>query len=300
MRGDLEKWVTAGKIAQKVLEKSLEIVEPGTPLLEIAERLESEIVARGGAPAFPVNISVNSVAAHYSPPVGDEKTVPQGSIVKIDVGVHVDGFIADTALTVSFKSGYAPLLTAASTALRSVLKTIRAGVELGELGRVVEACAQRFSLKPIANLSGHSILPYRLHAGKSVPNTYVKGLGEVKAGEIYAIEPFITDGAGYVTELQDGYIYSVTSTRRTGDPALDQLLKQLWGKYRGLPFSERWVYREAGQEGLASLKRLAALGRVYVYPVLVERRGGAVSQFEDTVIVTREGVINTTNVLTLV
>jgi len=296
---DLEKWVAAGDIAREVLGKALDLVREGVKLLQLAEELESYIRRMGAQPAFPVNISVNEVAAHYSPSVNDEAVIPPGAVVKVDVGVHVDGYIADTALTIALSPRHAALVDAAQHALREALSALKAGARLSEIGSAVERAVKARGFKPISNLSGHSMSRYVLHSGKSVPNVHTGARERVRVGEVYAVEPFVTEGAGYVVETDYGAIYRVLSVRSTGIRELDSLLRDLWRKYRGLPFSERWVYREMGEEGLKGLRRLVSIRRVYLYPVLVEAGRGAVAQFEDTVVVTRRGIVNTTRVLEL-
>lgn len=296
---NLDKWLIAGEIAREVLGKALDLVDEGASLLRLAEKLEDLIRRRGAQPAFPVNISANEVAAHYSPRIGDELTIPPGAVVKVDVGVHVDGYIADTALTIALSPRHEALVEAALYALREALSTVRAGVKLSEVGSAVERAVRRRGFKPISNLRGHSMSRYALHSGKSVPNVHAGTRERARVGEVYAIEPFVTRGAGYVVEADYGSIYRVLSVRSTGDRSLDALLKWLWRMYRGLPFSERWVYREMGEGGVRSLKRLVSAHRVYLYPALVEASRGVVAQFEDTVIVMKKGLVNTTRVLEL-
>ncbi|HDD34266.1 MAG TPA: M24 family metallopeptidase, partial [Thermofilaceae archaeon] len=162
---DLEKWITAGDIAREALGKALDLVREGVKLLQLAEELEGYIRRMGAQPAFPVNISVNEIAAHYSPSVDDEAVIPPGAVVKVDVGVHVDGYIADTALTIALSSRHAALVDAARHALREALSTLKAGIRLGEIGSAVERAVRARGFKPISNLSGHSMSRYVLHSG---------------------------------------------------------------------------------------------------------------------------------------
>ncbi len=294
-----EKYMRAGEAVRRALGKALDMVEEGASLYRVAEELEEVIAKCGASPAFPANISVNSVAAHYSPGVGDENAVPRGAVVKVDVGAHVDGYIADAALTIALDPRREPLVEAAKRALRAALAAMRPGAELSEVGSAVESSARSAGFKPIRNLSGHLMERYTLHAGKHVPNVHSEPCGRALAGEVYAVEPFVTDGAGYVVEAEGGTIYRLVSTKSVGDSALNKLIKDLWSKYRGLPFSERWVYREGGGEALSSLKELAKLRKVYVYPPLVEASGGFVAQFEDTLLMLPDRALNVTLVLEL-
>ena len=295
----MEKWLKAGEIVAEALGKAIEIACEDIPLIKLAESIEDFIESRGGLPAFPVNVSINEVAAHYSPLVNDDSVIPPGSVVKIDVGAHVDGCIADGAITVCFSPSHAPLVETAKLALNEVVRSLKPGAKLDAIGGIVETIATEKGYKPIKNLSGHLMSRYSLHAGKNVPNVRSRTGTRARPWEVYAVEPFITDGRGYVVETEEGGIYRVVSVKRVGVHALDSLLRELWRRYRGLPFSERWIYKDIGESGLEALRKLVALKRVYVYPVLVEAGGGYVAQFEDTLLLTEKEAVNTTNVLEL-
>jgi len=302
VESDVEaKYRRAGRAVRRALKLALDIVEEGAPLLSIAERLENEVRV-DASPAFPVNISINAVAAHYSPKIGDEKVIPKGAVVKVDVGAHVDGYIADGAITIVLDERYSELARAALEGLKAAYRVLRPGVRLGEIGACIERSIRRLGYRPIANLSGHKVEQYRLHAGKSVPNVATFTLERVKEGEVYAIEPFSTNGRGLVVEGEAGNIYRVISLRRVKeDKSLDAFLKQLWSRYRGLPFSERWLTDLLAPDKVRLyLYKLVSARKVYLYPTLVEKRGGVVAQFEDTFIVTPEGPIPLIDTLSLV
>lgn len=296
---ELDKWLAAGEAVRKALAKALDVVKEGASLLKIAEELESEIRRGGAQPAFPANISINEIAAHYSPKVNDPLVIPEKCVVKVDLGAHVDGCIADAAVTIALDVRHGSLVETAARALRVALATLKPGVKLCTVGQSVELTVKAQGFKPIANLTGHLMQKYTLHAGKHVPNISSENCDKAVAGEVYAVEPFVTDGAGYVIERSEGAIYKVVSVRNTKTENLDRLLKYLWNKYRGLPFSERWIHAELGKGSLEDLARLVQLRRVYRYPILIEAKGGFVAQFEDTVILMRERTLNTTKVLEL-
>lgn len=295
-----EELERAGKIAYRALELALDVVQEGELLLEIAERIEKFVLSQGAAPAFPVNISVNEVAAHYSPRVDDEARVPPDSLVKVDVGVHVNGFIADAAVSIALDRQWENLIKASREALASALQRVRHAVPVNEVARAIEARIRSLGYNPVKNLTGHKIERYNLHAGKSVPNVPALEYSTVKmlTGEIYAIEPFATAGRGVVVERGPSHIYRVVSVKRIpGDSDLNALLEELWRRYKGLPFSERWLHREGFS--LRDLQRLVEVGRVYHYPRLVEVSGGYVSQHEDTVVVSKDGCSPIVRVLEL-
>ncbi len=295
-----KKWLWVGKIAKKTLARAIDLVHEDMPVLELAEKLE-DYIRNYAAPAFPVNISVNHVAAHYSPGVNDSSVIPAKSIVKVDVGVHKEGYIADAAISIALTSEYEDLLKASFEALVNAEKTLKAGVKTGFVGAVIEETILSYGFKPIKNLTGHKISRFNLHAGKSIPNTKTIFSSKVEEDEVYAVEPFATDGAGYVVELSEGYIYRLTSARRTGDKQVDRYLRDMWRRFKTLPFSERWVARFIGEEkAKIVLSTLLKKKIVTVYPVLVEKKGGLVSQFEDTVIITEKNALITTGISELV
>ncbi len=293
----LKKYLEAGRIAAEVRERASRIIEPGKKLLEICEYAERLTRDMGGQPAFPCNISVNQVAAHYSPLYGDESLVPEESVVKLDIGVHVDGYIADTAVTVSFNDKYTKLLEAVSSALGKALEKIAPGTRFSEIGRVVENTIKQYGYRPIRNLTGHSISRYEIHAGESIPNTgSLLGLGSFKPGRVYAIEPFGTDGEGYVVEGGLVTIYALRKREKKRLTALEKkIVSEIDKRFKTLPFSERWLVDVARPETLRrELRRLAAKGVLIRYPVLLERAGGIVAQFEHTIIVLEDQVLVTT------
>jgi len=297
---EIKKYLKAGEVVYHTLNIALNIIEEGQSLLKIAERLEREISDRNAKPAFPVNISINHVAAHYSPSINDLNIIPRKSVIKVDVGAHIDGYIADAAITISFNPKYEKLLMASRSALENVEKNIRPGISLGSIGELVEKTILQYGYKPISNLSGHKIDRYNLHAGKSVPNISTYTFKKIEKNEVYAIEPFATDGAGYVVEMGNGHIYQLTLMKKIKeDRELQFFMRKIWMDYHSLPFSERWIYKRYGEEGFNKLLDLITYKRVYVYHSLVDKYGGIVSQFEDTIIITRQGPIITTKVLEL-
>ena len=100
-----ENYLFAGKIAAKAREYGIDLLKPGVSFLEIADKVESKIIENGAGLAFPVNISINEIAAHFSPK-HDDKTLSlkKGDVVKLDIGTHFEGYIADTAVTVEIES----------------------------------------------------------------------------------------------------------------------------------------------------------------------------------------------------
>ena len=261
-------------------------VSPGVEYRAICRDIEGEIVRRGGEPAFPCGIGVNHVSAHYAPQDSDSSEIREDDLVKLDYGVHVDGYIADTAVTVTLNSRYQTLLEATERALHSAIETVRKDRRIGEIGRAIWGEAARDGFKTISNLSGHTLERYIVHAGKSIPNLFVPNLPVLKKGEVFAIEPFLTlgDAAGYVVEAPQETIYSVVGRKRTGVREADELLEKIWSVRKTLPFTPRWFTGEYSEQKMRQL--LAELKKkklVRGYGTLVEASSRPVAQFEHTV-----------------
>jgi methionyl aminopeptidase len=291
------KYISAGKIASKVREKSREIAEEGMPILELCEKIESEIVKLGGKPAFPLNVGINDVAAHYTSPPEDTSILPKNSLVKIDLGVHVDGYIADTAITISLHPKYSLLVETAEQALKEACSRIKPKMKASEIGKIIQKVIEDKGLKPVWNLHGHKITRFTTHAGKIVPNVYFIDGTKVRAGEVYAIEPFVTlkEAAGEVIELPEAYIYRYVRNVSMKDTDARLLLEKIRTEYRTLPFALRWIEGFLPRENLKrALAKLISVRAIMVYPVLLERSKRVVAQAEHTVIITDEGTMTIT------
>lgn len=277
-----ENYRAAGRISREALKLGAAAIKEGVTYREVVEVVEHHIEENGAVPAFPVNISVNSVAAHFTPGARDTIAFKKGDLVKLDVGAHVDGYIGDTATTVEVGTArYEKLVEAAEQALAAAVRTVRAGITVGEVGRVIEEQIRKYGFEPIRNLQGHSLEQYRLHAGISIPNFRTGTTTKLKAGQVIAIEPFVTDGKGYVTDAGLSNIYRVAKK--------SVMTRQLFTAFHNLPFAESWMYRLYGEETYRKLSLLMKRRMVVPYFKLVEVKGGMVAQAEHTVHVTDDG-----------
>lgn len=286
----LEKYIRAGRIAARVRDEIKRFVREGMPLIEVCEAAEGMIREMGGSPAFPCNISVNEVAAHYTSPPNDSRVIPEGALVKIDVGVHIDGYIADTATTVCFNPEYEGMVHAAEKALEAAIKIMHPGIMVSRVSSEIQSVIERHGFKPISNLSGHEVGRYMIHAGKSIPNVSHFSIERIRPGSVYAIEPFVTlkNATGRVEDGPERYIFRLTKLKASlKSVEARTLLKVIEENFRTLPFAERWLislykqdnsYRRGFLE-LLSFKCLMA------YPVFVEVSRKPVAQAEHTVYV---------------
>jgi len=188
----IQDYIQAGKIASEVRELAREKNWIGKTVYEICEWIENEIIKRGAKCAFPVNTSLNEVAAHYTAEPNDEKTISDMDLLKIDLGAQINGYIADTAVTVCYDPQYDSLVQAAEDALQSAMSMIKIGVKASDVGRTIEKMIKRMGFKPIVNLSGHSLDQYTIHGGKSIPNIWSIGSFSLSGTVAYACEPFVT------------------------------------------------------------------------------------------------------------
>ncbi|MEM0491092.1 MAG: type II methionyl aminopeptidase [Acidilobaceae archaeon] len=296
MSFDINKLKLSGRIASTVRDYSIKLVKPGVRASEVCERLESYIIELGGYPAFPCNFSVNSVAAHYTPGLSDDVIVSERDIVKIDIGVHIDGHIADTAITIDLSGEYGKLIEASQRALETVTSIMKPYISLYEIGRTIESEIKALGYKPIRNLSGHNIGLYVVHAGLSIPNYADRTLyyTRIPPNTIIAIEPFATNGRGQVKEVLQVNIYSYTGRKpKIGLTSKEnEILEYIIGRYKTLPFTPRWLKNISDQRELEEIIRtLRTKGVLHGYPILIEAGNGLVSQFEHTFYITENEVI---------
>jgi methionyl aminopeptidase len=291
---ELEKYLKAGRIACTTLNEAASYIRPGMKLIDVAEYIENRIESLGGKPAFPVNISINNIAAHYTPTPNDTSVIPEGSVVKIDVGVHVDGYIADTAITLTFNEEFKLLSEAAKTALERAVEAVAPGVRFSRVGRIVEDVIKSYGFKPIYNLSGHSIDRYTIHSGDVIPNYEDRlNLGSFRRGKVYAIEPFATNGRGHVKEGSTTTIYALKPNPKKIaklDQTTREIFEHIYEDRKTLPFALRWYTRKFSLDQLeSSMKILVSAGLAIAYPVLVEVSNGIVAQFEHTIVISDKG-----------
>ncbi len=289
----LESFRKAGSIIAELRKEIPALVRPGKPVLKICDELEDKIRAMGGKPAFPVNVGINEVAAHYTSPPGDTLTIPQGSMVKVDFGVHVQGYLTDTSVTVYFDPKFEPMVKASSEALQNAIRAFRPTARMSEIGRIIQTTIERYGYRPIRNLTGHSIERYTIHAGKSVPNVpQLLNNGKILEGEVYAIEPFVTlaRAEGAVTNDVNSYIHRFIKLKGAKNPDSKKVLEEIHQQYSTLPFAVRWLEKKfSRQVAVSAVKELVRDKCVGSYPVLVEETRQPVAQSEHTVLVTGDG-----------
>jgi methionyl aminopeptidase len=293
----LEDYLKAGSIAGEVRENVRKTDWIGSTLAEICDYIESEIIKRGAKCAFPVNTSLNEIAAHYTAEPNDPKTVSDTDLVKIDLGVQINGYIADTAVTVNYDPQYDQMVQTAEDALQNAMSMIKAGVKSKDVGRTIQKTIQDMGFKPIANLSGHSLDQYTIHAGKTVPNMWTIGSFSFSENVAYACEPFVTtkNALGFVRNGKTKNIFALVSRKKTKDEEADRLTDYIWNNFNMLPFALRWLLKEWEEKDARRLLEILVKKKVvHAYAILVEANGKTVAQAEHTFIPTQSGATVTT------
>jgi len=266
-----EHYIEAGKIAAQVLHEAGSFIKEGVSLLEVAEYSESRIKDLGGNIAFPCNISINEIASHYTPD-DDKPRFNKGDVVKLDIGVHIEGYIADTAKTLEVETAdHTGLIFACNDALDKAILSIRDNVQTRTVGKVIEETIIKHGFYPIKDLTGHSLTQYNLHAGISIPNYGSFFSQKIKKDMVFAIEPFATYGRGNIRYGRP-HIYSAGKARTKAHRDISE-------RFRSLPFARRWV-QEMGLDDLKGLRE---------YSEMIESSGAIVAQSEHTVIVDENG-----------
>ena len=277
---DLEK---AGKIASEALKFGEKLIKVDGSLLDVVNKVEDKIISLGGGLAFPTQISINEIAAHYNPSVNDELKFKKEDIAKLDIGVHVNGYIADTALSIDL-GGNEDLKKASAEALKEAIKEVQIGTELGKIGKIIEDTIRSFDFNPIKNLSGHELKQYDLHAGLTIPNYDNKDNTTLEKGMMIAIEPFATSGVGIIKEGKGAEVYKLMEIKGVRNPTTKKVLKFIENTYKTLPFSKRVLIKKFGNVSFP-LRILENERMILEYTQLVEKSGAKVSQAEHTVLI---------------
>ena len=285
---DLKKYIEAGKIGKEAREYGAELIKENVSYYEVAEKVEKYIIESGAFPAFPVNLSRNNIAAHYTPLKGDNMYFRHGDVIKLDLGAHIDGYISDTAVTVEVGSNrWENLIESTREALNNAIKTLRPCITVSEIGRVIEDTIKSYGYNPVYNLTGHGLAKYDLHHRISIPNYDDRDATKIEPPMAFAIEPFATDGKGYVKNGKGGNIYMFIRTEN-----LEGFYLDIFKKFRTLPFAARWC--SDNPYYISSLEKGVKIGILHHFPILKEKKKFMVAQTEHTIVMTGDELIVTT------
>jgi len=290
----LDNYLKAGKINQEAKKLARKELKPGVKALDLAEKIEKLIKEKGAGIAFPVNISINDIAAHYTPDINDTLTFKEGDLVKVDIGTHVDGFIGDSAFSVKLGENSHPLIEASKDALEQFIKEIKPGKTVGEMSKLVDEVVTSHSFNPIRNLAGHSVEQYLQHGGLSIPNGHIPSNEEIREDQVLGMEVFTTDGEGSVKESSPTLIYMFLQPKPVRLNESRKIIQLIVDEYKTLPFARRWLKDIGSPIRLhLALKELVDRGVLREYPPLREKSFKPIAQTEETIIVQDKPIITT-------
>lgn len=285
---DVADWRKAGRISAIALDYGTKLIKKGALLVEVCDAVDAKIVELGARPSFPAQISVDHIAAHYCPDA-DDKTILDSQVCKLDVGACFNGAMGDNAATVDLSGKYSDLAAAAEKALAAAIKTVSAGVTLGEVGRAIQEAITAYGFSPIRNLSGHGLGKFEIHTRPTVPNFDNGDKTQLQENEVIAIEPFATTGKGIIYESSNPEVFMQVSDRQTRDASVRKILERIRG-FDKMPFAKRWLLKDFPAIKVAlALRILEQQGIIQSFPPLIEEAKGIVSQSEKTVLVKAEG-----------
>ncbi|MFT4538040.1 MAG: methionyl aminopeptidase [Planctomycetota bacterium] len=281
----------AGRIASECRQWAYEAIQPGVRIAEILETVESMIRERGAEPGFPAQSSRNDCAAHYCSKPGDEMRYEEGDCVKVDVGVHIDGYIADTAMTKDLSTNgiWGGLIDASRSALAAAIATVEVGVPVSDIGGAIENAITSAGFEPVRNLTGHGLSRWKVHTAPQIPNYRERGGGKIKEDMIIAIEPFASTGRGIIKERGRAEVFMMVNPPRKAKGLDREMLKAIEA-WRGLPIARRYFLDFPEEVVEDTISKLAQQGSLYRYPPLVEEPGVMVAQTEHSLYVGPDGV----------
>ncbi len=283
----------SGSIAAQCREWARETIRPGMTVRELTEGIEAMIVRLGARPAFPAQSSRNNIAAHYCSTPDDTLAYEVGDVVKVDLGVHVDGYVTDTAFSIELgdQDRYGGLVGASRKALDAAIETAGPGVSVGQIGAAIQAAIEGEGYKPVRNLTGHGVSRWLVHCAPQIPNVADDTPNILRIGQVVAIEPFATDGRGYIQDKGTAEVFMMArrkpprNMRGMNPKVVDALLE-----WNGLPVARRYFRQFEEREVVQTFQKLIRNGELHPYPPLVEKPGAMVSQAEHSIIVHEDGV----------
>ena len=279
----LDSYIKAGEIAVECLQYGKSLMKKDVLLRDVCDKVEEKILGMHGGIAFPAQISLNQVAAHFCPTQDDTIAFKEGDIAKLDIGVHINGYIADTALSVNF-GDHDKLIQASRDAVDNATKLMAIGVELREIGKTIQETISSYGFSPIRNLSGHGLGQFEVHTSPTIPNFDTGDTTTLQEDITIACEPFATTGKGSIFESSHPTVYGFVQKRPVRSPYGRELLTTI-EKYEGLPFTTRWLQKKHGAGKTSfGLKELVNAGVIREYPPLPEVTNGLISQAEHSIL----------------
>lgn len=281
----LEKYRLAHDISDKVIDFAKPLVKEDAKILDVAEKIEKKIVELGAKPSWPVNFSINEIAAHVTPVMNDPTVLKENDLVKVDIGCQVDGYISDRAFTICIGKKTHPLIETSEKATKAALDALKTGVTVSEISGLIDDIVTESGFRPIRNLAGHSMSQNSQHEPPTIPNSKTNDMTEISEGTPIAIEVFTTDGNGWVKESSPTTIYKFLQDRPVRMPEARKILEMAKNDFEMLPFATRWLKEISPVKIEMALRQLVSAEALEAFPPLKEEANGMVAVYEDTKIV---------------
>ncbi len=290
-----QDFLRAGGLAGEVRAYGKSLIQPGASYNEVIAKIRQKIQEVGGIPAFPPQIALNDVAAHFLPQPGEDITFTD-QLIKLDLGVCYNGAIGDCAVTVDLSGKYQHLIDAAEKALLAAERTIKVGMPLCFIGKAIEDAIGSFGLKPVKNLAGHGLGYYKVHTPPTIPNYDDKNsTAVIQPGMTFAVEPFATNGNGLIYDAGNPTIFSQLNEASPRSAQARRLMAKI-KTFRGMPFALHDLL-DTGlslDEVRAGVRELLTSAVIAGYAPLVEEAHGFVAQAENSVLVDQDGRVSIT------
>lgn len=282
---ELQSYEKAFLIAEDAVGFAQKLVKENVKVLKLAQDIENRILDLDGKPAWPVNISINEIAAHYTPSIGDSLILKEGDFAKVDIGTQVNGYICDRAFTVKIGPKSDPMIEASEKALDVCLKLIKPGTKIHEISEVCENTVNELGFNVIRNLAGHRVERYNQHAHPSIPNGKNSIQDEIVSGNVYAMEVFVTNGSGFVVESSPTEIFQYNQDAAVRLWEARKILELAKSEFEKLPFTKRWITGISPLKIDMAFRQLIDAEALIEFPPLKEESNGIVVVTEKSVIV---------------
>jgi len=284
-------FIKAGQIAKEVRAFGKGLLIPGASYNEVIRQIRDKIHELGAVPAFPPQIAPNFIGAHYLPEPGEDMLF-SNQLLKLDVGICVNGAIGDCAGTVDLSGKYKHLINAAEAALAAAESMVKVGVTVSEIGAAIEETITSFGLQPIRNLTGHGLGKFQVHTSPHFPNYKDNSKYILKPGMTFAIEPFSTDGRGLIYDAGNPTIFSLNKRNKQYTGVVGDVY-EIAKDFGGLPFcTHDLITEKTPAEGVKKAIHFLIKEKVITgYAPLVEETKGFVAQAENSFLIDEHGEV---------
>ncbi|NDD58963.1 MAG: type II methionyl aminopeptidase [Chlamydiae bacterium] len=286
-----KNFLHAGTIAGRVRDFGKSLIVPGASYNEVIQKIRDKIYQSGAIPAFPPQIALNFVAAHFLPSP-EEDIFFSDQLIKLDLGVCYQGAIGDCAISIDLSGKYEHLISAAEEALLVAEKALKVGVKVSEIGAAIEKTITSRGLKPIRNLTGHGLGKYKVHTSPHFPNYDDKSKHTLKPGMTFAIEPFVTDGKGWIYDAGNATLFSLQNPLHSYNGMVKEVY-EIIKSFKTLPFCiHDLITPKTPLEVVKKSIKVMLRDRVIIdYAPLVEEASGMVAQAEHSFLIDEDGAV---------